>query len=75
MKIIISEIQYHNLFESNYEKNSNLIYKMWLEYKNLDEISELVGIKKIKIIELLKDRKIQIDCDFAYELIRIIFQT
>jgi len=75
MKIIISEIQYHNLFESNYEKNSNLIYKMWLEYKNLDEISDLVGIEKIEIIELLKDKKIPIDCSFAYDLIRIIFKT
>ena len=47
---------------------------MWLEYKNLDEISDLVGIEKIEIIELLKDKKIPIDCSFAYEIIKIIFQ-
>jgi hypothetical protein len=47
MKIIISESQYSNIFESNNEKQTNLIYKMWNDGMNIYEISELIGLNRI----------------------------
>ncbi len=65
MKIIISESQYSKLFESNYEKHSNLIYKMWDDGMDFYEISDLTGLSIEQIIFLLKDKEIHIDCGLA----------
>ena len=50
MKIIISESQYSNIFESNNEKQSNLIYKMWNDGMDIYEISELIGLKESQVV-------------------------
>jgi hypothetical protein len=74
MKIIISESQYSKLFESKYEKNSNLVYKMWNDGMDFYEISDLTGLELGQIIFLLKDKEIHIDCGFAEKLIKILFK-
>ena len=61
--------------ESDYEKNSNLVYKMWNDGMNFDEISDLTGLKLEQIIFLLKDKEIHIDCGFAYKLVGILFKS
>ena len=73
MKIIISESQYSSLFESNSEKNKNLVGKMWDEGMDFDEISELIGIGKTDLILHLKDKHIKIDCEFAEKLTSLLF--
>jgi hypothetical protein len=75
MKIIISESQYSNIFESNNEKQSNLIYKMWNDGMDIYEISELIGLKESQVVFYLKDREIRIDCGFAYQLTQILYRT
>jgi len=73
MKIIITEKQFNFLFESNFEKNSRLIYKMYNDGMDFKEISELTGLSLEQIIFLLKDKKMHINCDFAEKLVRILF--
>ena len=75
MKIVISESQYHSLFESQNEKNSNLIYKMWNDGMDIYEISELLGMKETQVVVLLKDKEINIDCGFADNLLPILYKT
>ena len=75
MKIIISESQYSNIFESNNEKQSNLIYKMWNDGMNIYEISELIGLKESQVIYYLKDKEIRISCDLSYIIIQILYRT
>ena len=75
MKIIISESQYSKLFESKYEKNSRLIYKMWNDGMDFYEISDLTGLELKQIIFLLKDKEIHIDCGLAYKLVGLLFRT
>jgi len=75
VKIIISESQYSKLFESNYEKHSNLIYKMWDDGMDFYEISDLTGLSIEQIIFLLKDKEIHIDCGLAYKLVGLLFRT
>ena len=65
MKIIITESQYNTLFESNFEKNSRLIYKMWNDGMDFYEISDYTGLDLEQIIFLLKDKEIHIDCGLA----------
>ena len=50
MKIILTESQYKNLFESNFEKNKRLVGKMWDEGMNLGEISSLIGLDESQIM-------------------------
>lgn len=69
MKIILTESQYKNLFESNFEKNKRLVGNMWDEGMNLGEISSLIGLDESQIILLLKDKNIKIDCKFAEDLV------
>ena len=73
MKIIISELQYNLLLESNTEKNKRLVGEMWDEGMNLDEISELIGISKSEVVLYLKDKNIKIDCGFAEILTTLFF--
>jgi hypothetical protein len=73
MKIIITESQYNTLFESNFEKNSKLIYKMWNDGMDLYNISDYTGLDLEQILFLLKDKEIYIDCGFAYQLVSMIF--
>ena len=40
MKIIITESQYNFLLENSFEKNSKLLYKMWDDGMEFNEISE-----------------------------------
>lgn len=61
--------------ESKYEKNSNLIYKMWNDGMDFYEISDLTGLELEQIIFLLKDKEIHIDCGFAYKLVGLLFRT
>ena len=75
MKIIISESQYSNIFESNNEKQSNLIYKMWNDGMNIYEISELIGLKESQVVLYLKDKHIMVDCGLAYEIVQILYKT
>ena len=73
MKIILTESQYKNLFESNFEKNKRLVGNMWDEGMNLGEISSLIGLDESQIILLLKDKNIKIDCGFAERLTTSLF--
>ena len=73
MKIIISESQYSNIFESNDEKQSNLIYKMWNDGMDIYEISELIGLKESQVVFYLKDKEIGIDCGFAHSIMEILY--
>jgi hypothetical protein len=75
VKIIISESQYSKLFESKYEKNSRLIYKMWNDGMDFYEISDLTGLELKQIIFLLKDKEIHIDCGLAYKLVGSLYRT
>jgi len=61
--------------ESDYEKNSRLIYKMWNNGMDFYEISDLTGLELGQIIFLLKDKEIHIDCGFAYKLVGSLFRT
>ena len=59
--------------ESDYEKNSNLVYKMWNDGMDIYEISELIGLKESQVVFYLKDREIRIDCGFAYDIVQILY--
>lgn len=69
MKIIITESQYKNLFESKEEKKSDLLYRMWMEGMSIDDIKDLTGLNVQQIISYLKNREINIDCKFAEDLV------
>jgi hypothetical protein len=75
MKIIITEEQFNTLLESNFEKKSNLIYKMWNDGIKFNEISDYTGLSLGQIIFLLKDKEIHIDCDFSEKLVGLLFRT
>ncbi len=75
MKIIITEEQFNFLFESNFEKNSRLVYKMWNDGMDFYEISDYTGLDLEQIIFLLKDKEIHIDCGLAYELVGLLYRT
>ena len=76
MKIILSESQYKNLFESKEEKKSDLLYRMWMEGMSIDYIKDLTGLNMQQIIFYLKNREINIDCKFAEDLvINLMFNT
>ena len=76
MKIILSESQYKNLFESKEEKKSDLLYRMWMEGMSIDYIKDLTGLNMQQIIYYLKNREINIDCEFAEDLvITLMFNT
>jgi hypothetical protein len=64
-----------NITESNSEKQSNLIYKMWNDGMDFNEISELTGLNEFQIVKLLKDKDLRINCDLAYKIISIIYKT
>jgi hypothetical protein len=64
-----------NITESNSEKQSNLIYKMYNDGMNFNEISELIGLNEFQIVKLLKDKDLRINCDLAYKIISIIYKT
>ena len=64
-----------NITESNNEKQSNFIYKMYNEGMNFNEISELIGLNEFQIVKLLKDKDLRINCDLAYKIISIIYKT
>jgi hypothetical protein len=61
--------------ESDHEKNSRLIYKMWNDGMDFYEISDLTGLELEQIIFLLKDKEIHIDCGLAYKLVGLLFRT
>ena len=69
MKIIITESQYKNLFESKEEKKSDLLYSMWMEGMSMDDIKDYTGMNMQQIISYLKNREINIDCEFAEGLV------
>ena len=69
MKIILSESQYKNLFESKEEKKSDLLYSMWVEGMSMDDIKDYTGINIQQIISYLKNKEINIDCKFAEDLV------
>jgi hypothetical protein len=69
MKIILTESQYKNLFESKEEKKSDLLYGMWMDGMSLDEIKDYTGMSVHQIISYLKNREINIDCKFAEDLV------
>ena len=69
MKIILTEFQYKNLFESKEEKKSDLLYRMWMEGMSMDDIKDYTGMNMQQIISYLKNREINIDCKFAEKLV------
>ena len=76
MKIIITESQYKNLFESKEEKKSDLLYGMWMDGMSIDDIKDYTGMNIPQIISYLKDKEIKIDCKFAENLVLILmFRT
>ena len=76
MKIILSESQYKNLFESKEEKKSDLLYSMWMEGMSMDDIKDYTGLNMQQIITYLKNREINIDCGFAEDLVlKLMYRT
>ena len=76
MKIILSESQYKNLFESKEEKKSDLLYSMWVEGMSMDDIKDYTGMNIQQIIYYLKNKEMNIDCKFAEDLvITLMFNT
>jgi hypothetical protein len=76
MKIILTESQYKNLFESKEEKKSDLLYSMWMEGMSIDDIKDYTGMSNHQIISYLKNREINIDCKFAEDLVlKLMFNT
>ena len=76
MKIILTELQYKNLFESKEEKKSDLLYSMWMEGMSIDDIKDYTGMSVHQIISYLKNREINIDCKFAEDLVlKLMFNT
>jgi hypothetical protein len=76
MKIIITESQYKNLFESKEEKKSDLLYGMWMEGMSIDDIKDYTGMSAHQIITYLKNREINIDCKFAEDLVlKLMYRT
>ena len=69
MKIILTESQYKNLFESKEEKKSDLLQSMWMEGMSMDDIKDYTGMNMQQIISYLKNREINIDCEFAEGLV------
>jgi len=69
MKIILTESQYKNLFESKEEKKSDLLYSMWMEGMSMDDIKDYTGMNMQQIISYLKNREMNIDCKFAEGLV------
>ena len=69
MKIILSESQYKNFFESKEEKKSNLLYSMWMDGMSMDDIKDYTGMNMQQIISYLKNKEINIDCKFAENLV------
>ena len=69
MKIILTESQYKNLFESKEEKKSDLLYRMWMEGMSMDDIKDYTGMNMQQIISYLKNREMNIDCKFAENLV------
>lgn len=69
MKIILTESQYKNLFESKEEKKSDLLYSMWMEGMSMDDIKNYTGMNMQQIISYLKNREMNIDCKFAEGLV------
>ena len=69
MKIILSESQYKNIFESKEEKKSDLLYRMWMDGMSMDDIKDYTGMNMQQIISYLKNREINIDCKFAENLV------
>ena len=69
MKIILSESQYKNFFESKEEKKSDLLYSMWMEGMSMDDIKDYTGMNMQQIISYLKNREMNIDCKFAEGLV------
>ena len=75
MKIIITESQYKNLFESKEEKKSDLLYGVWMDGMSVEDIKEYTGINIEQIIFYLKDKEIYIDCALAETLLPIFYRT
>ena len=76
MKIIITESQYKNLFESKEEKKSDLLYRMFMEGMSMDDIKDYTGMSYHQIIYYIKNKEINIDCKFAEDLvITLMFNT
>ena len=69
MKIILTESQYKNLFESKEENKSDLLYRMWMEGMSMDDIKDYTGMNMQQIISYLKNREMNIDCKFAEGLV------
>jgi hypothetical protein len=63
-----------NINESTFDKNSRLIYNMWNDGMEFNEISDYTGLSMEQIIFLLKNKEIHIDCGFAEKLIKILFK-
>ena len=74
MKIIITESQYNFLLENSFEKNSKLLYKMWDDGMEFNEISDYTGLSLEQIIFYLKDKKMPIDCSFANQLVGMLYR-
>jgi hypothetical protein len=76
MKVIISESQYKNIFESS-EKNRKLIVNMINRDMPIDEIHDLTGIKYQTIYELIYDHDFgeDIRCDVVGSVIINIIEN
>jgi hypothetical protein len=76
MKVIISESQYKNIFESS-EKNRKLIINMINRDTPIDEIHDLTGIDYQKIYELIYDYDFgeDIRCDVVGSVIINIIEN
>jgi hypothetical protein len=72
MKYIINENQLGLINES--EKLKSIVIRIYEKWKDINKINELTGLPMEKIILLLKDYDMVIDCGWAEELILDIFK-
>jgi hypothetical protein len=72
MKYIINENQLGLINES--EKLKSIVIRIYEKWKDINKINELTGLPMEKIILLLKDYDMVIDCGWVEELILDIFK-
>lgn len=56
------------------DKTSRIVEKLWLLGHSIEEISNATSIPFWRVVTILKDYDMEIDCEMAYDLIRDLFQ-
>jgi hypothetical protein len=74
MKIIITEKQFKQLQESDldFNKTKTLVSDMWADGMEIEDIVMFTSLSYEQVLFLLKDSDIEIDCENAEDIIRLI---